>query len=438
MNRTIVGAFWLVVYLIVILSPLFIMMIRPAPAERSFWVEFSVGLGFVGLVQTAVQFALIARYKTITAPYGIDLILKYHRQIATIAIALLIAHPVILVIHNPALLSLLNPVGGSMASRAGNWALYTFILLALLSHFRQRIRLDYEVWRVTHAGLAILAILLSHVHIRLSAYYTATPWKHGVLIGISVVMIASLGYLRLIKPAFMRRRPYRVVNVAADRGDTWRLTVEARGHDGMRFKPGQFAWLKLGPSPYSVEEHPFSFSSSAQDPERLEFGIKELGDFTGAIGSLPAGTTAYLDGPHGAFSPDLEPAAGYVFYAGGVGITPFISMLRTLADRGDKRPILLFYGDKSWEETAFTDTLAGLVERLDLTIVYVLENPPEAWDDEEGFIDADVLERRLPDEGIERLHLICGPAPMLAAVEAALQERAVPLRLIRFERFDLV
>jgi predicted ferric reductase len=438
MNRTIVGAFWLVVYLIVILSPLFVMMIRPTPPQRSFWVEFSVGLGFVGLVQTAVQFALIARYKTITAPYGIDLILKYHRQVATIAIGLLLAHPVILVIANPALLGLLNPIGGTMASRAGNWALYTFILLALLSYFRKRIDLDYELWRVTHLGLALIAIVLSHVHIRLSAYYTETPWKHGVLIGISVAMFGSLVYLRLVKPALLRRRPYRVAEIRPERGDTWSLTLTARDHEGMRFKPGQFAWIKLGASPYTVEEHPFSFSSSALEPRRLEFGIKELGDFTSGIGDVPIGTAAYLDGPHGAFSPDLEPAAGYVFYAGGVGITPFMSMLRTLADRGDKRPLLLFYGDKSWEATAFTDALAELEQRLDLTIVYVLEEPPEGWDGEEGFIDAGVLERHLPDEGIERLHLICGPEPMLDAVEQALEQREVPMRLIRFERFGLV
>jgi predicted ferric reductase len=438
MNRTIVGAFWLVAYLVVILLPLAIMMVPPTPPARPFWVEFSLGLGFVGVLQIAVQFVLVARYANVTAPYGIDLILKYHRQVATTAIVLLVAHPVILVAHDPSLLRLLNPFGGTMSSRVGNAALYTLLLLALLSASRKRLRLDYELWRVSHAILGIAAIALSHWHIVLAGHYTGTAWKEIVLIAVSAVMVTSFAYLRLVRPALMRRLPYRVAAVSPERGGTWTLALTPVGHRGLRFSPGQFGWLKLGASPYAIEEHPFSFSSSAQDTERIEFGIKELGDFTGAIGRVEVGTTAYVDGPHGSFSPDREPAAGYVFFAGGVGITPFVSMLRTMADRGDRRPVTLFYGDPTWDGIAFREEIERLQERLDLTVVYVLEDPPEDWQGETGFIDADVLERHLPTAPLDRLHLVCGPIPMIDAVEAALRRRGVPMQRIRSERFDLV
>ena len=438
MNRTIVGAFWLIVYLIIILLPLAIMMARPTPPARPFWVEFSLALGFVGLVQIAVQFALVARYESVTAPYGIELILKYHRQIAIIAILLLVAHPIILVVENPVLVDLLNPFGGTRASRVGNWALYALILLALLSLFRKRIKLDYELWRVSHALLGIAAIVLAHWHIRLVGHYTETPWKENVLIVISAVMVASFAYLRLIRPAFMGRKPYKVAEVRPERGETWSFRVAPDGHDGMRFAPGQFAWLKLGDSAYTIEEHPFSFASSALDDRGIEFSIKELGDFTNTIGSVPVGTTAFIDGPHGSFSPDRQPAAGYVFFAGGVGIAPFISMLRTMADRRDTRPITLFYGDQTWDGVAHREDIEALKARLDLTVVYVLERPPDDWIGETGFIDAGVLERHMPHSGIERLHLICGPMAMIDAVEAALQQHGVPMAQIRSERFDLV
>ena len=62
--------------------------------------------------------------------------------------------------------------------------------------------------------------------------------------------------------------------------------------------------MKLGRSPYTLQEHPFSFSSSAERSDRLEFGIKELGDFTSTIGDTALGTPAYLDGPHGCLSID--------------------------------------------------------------------------------------------------------------------------------------
>jgi predicted ferric reductase len=437
-NRTLSGVLWIVLYLFVVLLPLFLMMARLTPPERPFWTEFSLGLGFVGVVQISIQFALIARYKRITAPYGIDLILKYHRQIAMIAVLFLVAHPIILVIQNPSLLYLLNPFGGTAASRAGNWSLYSLVLLTLLSVFRRRIRLRYEAWRITHALLGVAAVVLAHVHINLAGYYTDRVWKEVVLIAVSAVFMISFLYLRFIKPALQRGRPYRVADIRPERGGTYTLALEPKGHPGMKFRPGQFAWLKLGNNSYTIEEHPFSFSSSATNPRRLEFGIKELGDFTSTIKDIPIGTPAYLDGPHGAFSTDLDPAPGYVFLAGGVGITPFMSILKTMADRGDKRPVLMFYGARTWDEIAFRDELEALKNKLDLELVYVLEKPHEGWQGEQGFINADVLKRRLPKEGIERLYLMCGPPIMMDSVTKALVEVGVGLDHLRAERFNLV
>jgi predicted ferric reductase len=437
-NRTLSGVFWVVLYLFVVLLPLFLMMARLTPPERPFWTEFSLGLGFVGVVQISIQFALIARYKNLTAPYGIDLILKYHRQIAMMAVLFLVAHPIILVVQNPSLLYLLNPIGGTTASRAGNWALYSLVLLTLLSVFRKRLKLGYEAWRVTHALLGVTAVVLAHVHINLAGYYTDTLWKEVVLVAVSAVFMSSFLYLRFIKPAFQKRKAYTVAAIKPERGGTYALALEPKGHAGMRFRPGQFAWLKLGKNAYTIEEHPFSFSSSATQPERLEFGIKELGDFTSQVKNVPLGTTAYLDGPHGAFSIDLDPAPGYVFLAGGVGITPFMSTLKTMAARGDKRPVLMFYGARTWEETAFRDELEGLKNELDLELVYVLEKPGDSWQGEKGFITAEVLKRHLPKEGIERLYLMCGPPVMMDAVTKALTEVGVPLEYVRSERFNLV
>ena len=65
-----------------------------------------------------MQFVLVARYAYVTAPSGIDIILTYHRQIATIAVLLLIAHPIILVVENPNLLGLLDPFGGAGSGSA--------------------------------------------------------------------------------------------------------------------------------------------------------------------------------------------------------------------------------------------------------------------------------------------------------------------------------
>lgn len=438
MNRAISGVFWIGLYLLVVLVPVFLMLVPPVPSGRSFWLEFSVALGFVGLTQLAVQFILIARFRRVTAPYGIDVILRYHRQIALVAVAVILLHPAIIVVENPSRLALLNPLGGNIASRLGLAAVAALLATVVLSVFRERLRLSYERWRLSHLVLGVAALAFAQGHVSFAGLYTNTAWKHAVWIASAALMAGLALYLRVVKPLRQRHYTWRVADVRAERGDTHVLALEPVGHDGLRFRPGQFAWVKLAGSPFTLDEHPFSMCSSAERRDRVEFGIKALGDFSSAVGGVRAGTRAFLDGPHGAFSIDRYPAVGYVFIAGGVGISPIMSFLRTMADRRDPRPVLLVYADKTWDAVAFRDELAALAGgRLDLRTVYVLEEPPEGWDGETGFVDAGVLRRHLPHDEFPRHHFLCGPPAMLDAVHAALLELGVPEARIQLEHFAL-
>ena len=437
MHRHAAGVLWIIAYALLVTSPLLLMALRPAPPGRPFLVEASIALGFVGLVMMAAQFALIGRFALLSAPFGVDALLRYHRHIAMLALAFVAAHPVMLVLHDRAYLGWLDPIGGSWATRTGNWAVYAFVLLILLSIFRQQLRIGYETWRVTHAVLGIGAVVSAHVHVHLAGRYTDAAWKEAVLIAISAVMVGLFVYLRFLKPAFVRRSPYHVAEVRPERGAVWSLSLAAVDHPGLRFVPGQYAYLKLR-SPYTLLEHPFSLASSAERPDRLEFAIKELGDFTSGIGRVPPGTAAFVDGPHGSFSPDLSGAAGFVLIAGGIGIAPFMSVLRTMADRGDPRPVLLVYGEKRWDDVAFREELDALRQRLALEVVYALEQPPDDWTGEVGFVNQAMLQRVLPRERFDRHVFICGPNPMIDAVERALAACGVPERLVSAERFELV
>jgi NAD(P)H-flavin reductase len=96
----------------------------------------------------------------------------------------------------------------------------------------------------------------------------------------------------------------------------------------------------------------------------------------------------------------------HVLVAGGAGIT----LIRTPADRGDKRPVILLYGGKDWDSLIFREELEAVKRRLNLSVVYVLERPPEGWTDEKGFINGEVPKRHLPPPFAEHGYFICGPA----------------------------
>jgi predicted ferric reductase len=248
------------------------------------------------------------------------------------------------------------------------------------------------------------------------------------------VLLAS----RLLRPLLARRRPWRVAEVRRERDRVWTLVLEAVGHEGLQFQPGQSVWLTLGRSPFSPRQHPFSIASSAASPQRLELTFKELGDFTRTIGQIPVGTRAYLAGPYGAFALDLRDPRPLVCIAGGIGITPMMSILRTLRARGDRRPVLLVYASGALDKIVFAQELDDLARAMDLRVVHVLESPPPGWTGEGGLIGRELLDRHLTDryEGAEVF--VCGPEPMMNVVERALRDRGVPGERVHAEHFALV
>lgn len=438
-RRIIQGVFWIGVYLALTLAPLFVLLVGPVPPARGFWREFSVALGFSGLAMMGLQFALTARFRRVKAPYGSDIVYFFHRQISLVTFVLIAAHPLILFVTSPDTLQLLNLPVAPWRARAGVTAFLAAAALIAISLWRKQFRINYDGWRMWHGVLATAAVALATGHIVGVGHYVGTPWKRALWIAYGAFWVGLLVYVRIVKPWLELRRPYRVQDVIQERGNAWTLALRPDGHKGLTFSPGQFAWLTIWDSPFSDREHPFSFSSSAAQPERLAFTIKELGDFTARIRQVQPGQAVYLDGPHGAFSIDRHPdAPGYVFIAGGVGITPMMSMLRTLADRGDRRPLLLIYASKTWDAVTFREEIEGLEKRLNLRVAHVLEKAHEGWAGETGFVNADILRRYLPDNSAECEHFICGPEPMMNAVEKTLNQLGVPFAQFHSERFNLV
>ena len=136
---------------------------------------------------------------------------------------------------------------------------------------------------------------------------------------------------------------------------------------------------------------------------------------------------------------DRRQAPGYVFIAGGVGVTPLYSMLLTMREREDVRPVTLFYASATWDDAVFREELAKLTETMpNLQVVHVLDRPPEGWAGESGFITPDILRRHLPRQYHRYEYLICASSAMMDAMEDTLTEVGVPFRQITTERFDMV
>jgi predicted ferric reductase len=432
----IAGAVGIVGYVALVALPI-ILMLQAAPADRSFIRELSVALAFAGTAIIGLQFLLASRFRHLKAPYGIDAVYHFHRQISLLALGLVVAHPILLVVDNPDTLALFNVLTAPWRARFAVTSLVAMALLIGLSFFRTRLGIGYELWRRTHGLLALVGLGAGITHIELVGNYVSLPVMRELWIVLPAISAVSVLWIRIVKPVLLLRSPWRVTEVRPERGDSWTLRLTPERHR-FSFQPGQFAWLNIRSSPFAMAEHPFSFSSSAENTEAVEITIKELGDFTSTVGTIKPGEVAWLDGPYGQFSTDRHLASRYVFLGGGVGITPIMSMLETLADRADRRELTLFYGVPTLEAMTFRERLEVVGQRLNLQLVPVVERPEDGWEGETGFITAELISRHIDiaDEDVE--YFVCGPEPMMKAVSAALDELGVSAKQVRYEQFGLV
>ena len=196
----------------------------------------------------------------------------------------------------------------------------------------------------------------------------------------------------------------------------------------MVFMPGQFAYLTLkDPDVDKNESHPYSMSSSKED-HYLRFVIKNLGDYTANLGKVDIGTQAYIEGPYGSFSYLNTRNKKQVWIAGGIGITPFLSMARSLR-KNSAFKIDIYYCTKTPEEAVFTYELKRIAQKhRGFRVISVCE-------DRDGFLTADSLAKH-SDKLKEKDFLICGPPVMMKSLQQQLKAKGIKETRIQMEEFN--
>ena len=429
-------ALWTAIVVAAIAAPVPLLFAVGPPGRRPL-LEVAAACGLLALSTLAVQLVLPARLPWPTAALGIDRILRLHRPLGFAVLVLVLAHVALIVGDDPGQLRLLDPLGAPNRARAAVVALVLLVALIGLSVARRRLGLRYGWWRLGHVALALGVLGLAAGHALAAGAHLRGGAQRGVLAALLVGAVAAVVHLRIMRPARRRGRRYHLEALRPERGGAVTLALRSDGHPGRAFSPGQFVWLTDGGGVAStLLEHPFSLSSSADSPDRPELTIKAAGAFTRGLGALSPGDRVLLDGPHGSFRPSRA-GGGMVLIVGGIGITPAMSVLRTFADRGDRRRHVLLYGSREWDAVTFREELEALRTRLDLRVVHILERPPAGWRGEVGRFGPEVLTRHLPVARRAHQYLVCGPPPMVRVVAPALTRLGVPRDLTHVERFGI-
>src|SRR5271156_2350490 len=185
---------WMVIYLLFILAPLFALLTRSLPPPRDFWGEFAVAVGYSGLAMMGLQFGLTARFRYVTEPWGEDVIYHFHRQISLIAVALVVAHPIILVAVQPQLLAPSNMLEAPWTAHFAIVSIAAVSALVITALWRVALKIKYETWHLIHVVLAVVAITAGVVHMAGSGFYLVDPWKRTLWMGLAIFWIGLLLY----------------------------------------------------------------------------------------------------------------------------------------------------------------------------------------------------------------------------------------------------
>jgi predicted ferric reductase len=427
----------------------FAVLLAPIPRssrldDSSLLAELSVGTGMVALAVLVATVVLPSRLRWLTRTIGIEGVLGMHTFAGLLVAVLIAAHIALVLAANPANIGLLNPLEAPNRARAATAATAALAILIGLTLLRRRPSQRYELWRWMHVALAGSVLVLSALHIWWLNHLVRDRTMRAWLALLALGLLGVLAYRWLWRPIFAPGVKYVVREIRPETTTVSTLVVEPPahphrpGHRTLQFAPGQFAWLRVSPS-ITAEEHPFTIASSPHTPTRTEFTIRHSGDFTRALRRLRPGDTVWLDGPHGNFSVDLHPSTGLIMIAGGVGITPMISMLRILAHRCDRRPHRLIAVARTVDELLFRAELHQLTNKLDLIVVELLRRPPPGWTGASGAVNETLLTTLLPDTVPHHQldYYICGPPTLVTNVLTVLNRLNVPLARIHTERFDL-
>ena len=403
-------AFFYLIFFVLLLLPAIAMMIVWVP--RDLIINISVLLGFVGLALAGLQLIPIAKLNCLADALDMDKVYSTHHLISILAIVLVLLHPIILLITS-------KVFRAGFALNSGWIGLAGLILIGLTSGLRKRLNLGYVPWLGLHNLLTAIILVFGLWHMFRVNYYMEIPLVRWVWIVEIIAMALIILYIRVIHPFMVGRKPFKVESVEAEPNGVYSLNLLPDGHAGVPFKAGQIAWISTGKSPWVLSRNPFSYAGSDVAPGgRVRFAIKELGDFTSTIKNLKPGDRVYVDGPYGYFHLHMEDMMeGFVLLAGGIGVAPVMSIMNTLADTNDKRPVYVFYGDYNEDTALYQDEFAAAAEKINLKYFTVLEKPLHEGYPYPGYITSDLMTSVLPENYKDLFYFVCGPAPMLRAME---------------------
>lgn len=386
-------------------------------------------LGLVGTILFSLSLILSSRLHFIEKIFnGLDKLYIKHSKIGQIALIMLLFHPIFLIpkyadnIHEAA--NFLSP-GNNWAN---NWGRLSLVLMLVLIIITLYLRPKYNIWKFTHKFLT-LAFFFASIHIWLVSSDTShnLPLRLYMLTFIFLGILTSL-YKTVFGKIFIKKYQYKITELNPLNNDIIQIKLKPLNQK-ISYQPGQFAFLNFKNHKIGAESHPFSFTSNSNE-DYISFSIKNLGDFTSQLKDVTTKTLVDIEGPYGNFSYQNLSNKSQVWIGGGIGITPFISMAKSLTPKSEYQ-IELFYCVKNQTEAVHLEELNNIAKSLDKILKII-----PCYSQQSGRFTLEKLKQMSTNLNQKEL-LICSPKPMIFNLKKQWLEQNYSLNNFHFEEFSL-
>jgi predicted ferric reductase len=439
---------WLSVYFLTPLIPVMIILKKRTVEATDPRYVISMMLGVFAFMWLVNQIILSSRPRFLERYFGMDRLYRFHSLMAVISVLLAFTHFIIKrflfgIISITGFIALMVFIFGGLFSLI---FLEDSVLLRIrgVMAFRAWVRKTFHLSRVGVVllhNILILALITLLVHIMTtSGSLYASPFLkifYPTYFGMGILFYL---YHKFIKPMLLRKNFWRVKEVTPESPGITTIHIQPEDGRVFAYQPGQFIFLTLLQQGLEKEPHPFSLSSSPERKDMISITIKNAGDFTSKIDQLQPGAIALVEGPFGIFSyTHLRSGCELVFLAGGIGITPFLSMLRTLQRCEPQRKVTLIWAARLKSDLFAAQELDAMYASMpDFHWEGVLSEEVE-WEGEKGLLDYDHLERLIgkPLSAKEIEIFLCGPPRMMNLCLHGLKKLGYRRNQIHYERFAL-
>lgn len=360
--------------------------------------------------------------------FGMDRIIKFQRKFALVTTIFVLSHPIFFILSSKSTLAYIIPDFSIIPLALGIISVYIFIIVMVASKIYKKI--SYVVWQFIH--------ILTYILFFFSLYHAfnwgsdSGNWLVRVIYLILLIAII-IGIIYRTNYKFKQRYAgkFYVEEIRNETKDIFTLVL--RSEKVFLFKAGQFCFLRLNKDKLYAR-HPFTISSSPKEDE-LSFTVKLTGRFTRALSELKRGEEIIIDGPFGIFTIE-DYDKDLVFIAGGVGIAPFMSIIKDKIKDDKTQNIVLLYGSKTKDDIIYKEQLDNI--RKDwFKKVYILSDNhsfSKTYGYEAGHVDEEIIKKYVKNIN-NSLFYICGPEPMKNSIQKLLKELGIKNKNIIIEDF---